>query len=99
MVWVYTFLVVLGTFLAVLGITSTNVAIPKMIAPLQTDIYGIQWVPISYIVATAITIVRLFQKSHLGTVPPADKGTNPFLTLSHAPLREGKSLFLTRTTQ
>jgi DHA2 family multidrug resistance protein len=57
MVWVYTFLVVLGTFLAVLGITSTNVAIPKMIAPLQTDIYGIQWVPISYIVATAITIV------------------------------------------
>lgn len=57
MAWFYAFLVVLGTFLAVLGITSTNVAIPKMIAPLQTDIYGIEWVPISYIVATAITII------------------------------------------
>jgi len=57
MVWFYTLLIVLGTFLAVLGITSTNVAIPKMIAPLQTDIYGIEWVPISYITATAITII------------------------------------------
>ncbi|WP_274542106.1 MFS transporter [Hydrogenivirga caldilitoris] len=57
MVWFYTFLIVLGTFLAVLGITSTNVAIPKMIAPLQTDIYGIEWVAISYITATAITIL------------------------------------------
>ncbi|SHK24012.1 DHA2 family efflux MFS transporter permease subunit [Thermocrinis minervae] len=57
MVWFYTFLVVLGTFLAVLGITSTNVAIPKMIAPLETDVYGIEWVSISYIVATAITIL------------------------------------------
>ncbi len=57
MAWFYAFLVVLGTFLAVLGITSTNVAIPKMIAPLQTDMYGIEWVAISYIVATAITIL------------------------------------------
>lgn len=67
MVWFYTFLVVLGTFLAVLGITSTNVAIPKMIAPLQTDIYGIEWVAISYIVATAITIIVFnFASARLG---------------------------------
>jgi len=57
MVWFYTLIIVMGTFLAVLGITSTNVALPKMIAPLQTDIYGIQWVPISYTLAAAITII------------------------------------------
>lgn len=57
MKWVYTFIVLSGTFVAVLGITSVNVAMPKMIAPLSTDIYGIQWVSISYLVATAITIL------------------------------------------
>ncbi len=57
MIWLYAVLIVLGTFMAVLGITSTNVAIPKMIAPLNTDIYGIEWVSISYVVATAITIL------------------------------------------
>ncbi len=55
--WIYTFVVLSGTFVAVLGITSVNVAMPKMIAPLSTDIYGIQWVSISYLVATAITIL------------------------------------------
>ena len=57
MKWLYTFIVLSGTFVAVLGITSVNVALPKMIAPLSTDIYGIQWVSISYLVATAITIL------------------------------------------
>ncbi len=57
MKWLYTFIVLSGTFVAVLGITSVNVAMPKMIAPLSTDIYGIQWVSISYLVATAITIL------------------------------------------
>ncbi len=57
MKWLYTLIVLSGTFVAVLGITSVNVAMPKMIAPLSTDIYGIQWVSISYLVATAITIL------------------------------------------
>jgi type III secretion system FlhB-like substrate exporter len=29
--------------------------------------------------------------------PPASKGTNPFLTLSHAPLQEERSILLSRT--
>lgn len=57
MIWLYTFIVLAGTFVAVLGITSVNVAMPKMIAPLSTDVYGVEWVSISYLVSTAITIL------------------------------------------
>jgi hypothetical protein len=42
-------------------------------------------------------LLRLFYKSLIGTVPPASKGTNPFLTLSHTPLREERSILLSRT--
>jgi hypothetical protein len=37
--------------------------------------------------------MRLFHKSLIGIVPPASKGTNPFLTLSHTPLREERNIF------
>jgi len=40
--------------------------------------------------------MRLFKNPSSGRLP-ADKGTNPFLTLSHAPLWEERSNLLSRT--
>lgn len=57
MKWLYVGIVALGVFMVVLGTTSVNVAMPRMIAPLHTDLFGIEWVSISYLVATAITML------------------------------------------
>lgn len=57
MKWLYVGIVSLGVFMVVLGTTSVNVALPRMIAPLHTDLFGVEWVSISYLVATAITML------------------------------------------
>jgi len=57
MKWFYVGIVSLGVFMVVLGTTSVNVAMPRMIAPLHTDLFGIEWVSISYLISTAITTV------------------------------------------
>lgn len=51
------FIITLGVFIVVLGTTSVNVALPRMIAPLRTDIFGIEWVSLSYLISTAITML------------------------------------------
>ncbi len=57
MKWFYVGIVSLGVFMVVLGTTSVNVAMPRMIAPLHTDLFGIEWVSISYLISTAITML------------------------------------------
>ncbi len=49
--------VMIGTFMAILDTTVVDVVLPKMIAPLSTDLYGIQWVITSYMIAAATTLL------------------------------------------
>ena len=53
---VHTLIVIVGTFMAVLDTTIVDIALPKMIAPLKTDLYGIQWVVTAYMMAAAVTL-------------------------------------------
>ncbi len=54
-----TFLVMTGTFMAILDTTIVDVVIPKMIAPLKTDLYGVQWVITAYMAAAATGLLLL----------------------------------------
>ncbi len=54
-----TLLVMVGTFMAVLDTTVVDIALPKMIAPLKTDLYGIQWVVTSYMISAAVVLPLL----------------------------------------
>ncbi len=60
--WIAALVVMLGMFITLLDTTIVDVTIPKMIPALNTDIYGIQWVVIAYMVGSAIamTIVGWF---------------------------------------
>ncbi len=51
-----TFIVIVGTFMAILDTTIVDIALPKMIAPLKTDLYGIQWVVTAYMIAAAVSL-------------------------------------------
>ncbi|MCX8040960.1 MAG: DHA2 family efflux MFS transporter permease subunit [Thermodesulfobacteriaceae bacterium] len=59
-----TFVVMIGAFMAILDTTIVDVVIPKMMGPLSTDLYGIQWVITSYMMAaaTALLFVENFAK-------------------------------------
>jgi len=52
--WVATFLVMIGIFMALLDTTIVNIALPKMMAELDADTTGIQWVIITYMISAAI---------------------------------------------
>jgi len=52
-----TFSVMIGTFMAILDTTIVDIVLPKMMAPLSTDLYGIQWVITSYMIAAATTLL------------------------------------------
>ena len=56
---VNSFLVVVGTFMAVLDTTIVDIALPKMMTPLKTDLYGIQWVVTAYMIAAAVALPML----------------------------------------
>jgi len=49
-----------GVFMAILDTTIVDIVVPKMIAPLSTDLYGVQWVITAYMTsaATAIMLVE-----------------------------------------
>jgi DHA2 family multidrug resistance protein len=49
--------VMIGTFMAILDTTIVDVTLPKMMGPLSTDLYGIQWVITSYMIAAATTLL------------------------------------------
>ncbi|MCB4203851.1 DHA2 family efflux MFS transporter permease subunit [Deferribacterales bacterium Es71-Z0220] len=59
-----TFVVMAGTFMAILDTTIVDVVVPKMMAPLKTDLYGVQWVITSYMAsaATALLLVESLDK-------------------------------------
>jgi DHA2 family multidrug resistance protein len=52
--WVATFIVMIGVFMTLLDTTIVNITLPKMMAELNTDTLGIQWVVISYLIGSAI---------------------------------------------
>jgi DHA2 family multidrug resistance protein len=46
-----------GAFMAILDTTIVDIVVPKMMGPLQTDLYGIQWVITAYMIASAVMLI------------------------------------------
>ncbi len=46
-----------GSFMAILDTTVVDVVVPKMMGPLSTDLYGVQWVITSYMTAAAVGLL------------------------------------------
>jgi DHA2 family multidrug resistance protein len=53
----YTFIVMVGAFMAILDTTVVDVIVPKLTGPLATDLYGVQWIITSYMIAAAIGLL------------------------------------------
>ncbi|MGB9730429.1 MULTISPECIES: DHA2 family efflux MFS transporter permease subunit [Calditerrivibrio] len=53
------FIVMTGTFMAILDTTIVDVVVPKMMAPLNTDLYGIQWVITAYMMSAATSLLLI----------------------------------------
>ena len=53
---IHAIIVMIGAFMAILDTTIVDVALPKMIAPLHTDLYGIQWVVTAYMISSAVLL-------------------------------------------
>ncbi len=54
---IYTIIVMVGAFMAILDTTVVDVIVPKLTGPLATDMYGVQWIITSYMVAAAIGLL------------------------------------------
>jgi DHA2 family multidrug resistance protein len=52
-----TFIVMTGSFMAILDTTIVDIVVPKMMGPLQTDLYGVQWVITAYMIASAVMLI------------------------------------------
>lgn len=52
-----TLVVMVGFFMAILDTTIVDIVVPKMMAPLSTDLYGVQWVITSYMMAAATALL------------------------------------------
>ncbi|MDA8163977.1 MAG: DHA2 family efflux MFS transporter permease subunit [Desulfobacteraceae bacterium] len=52
-----TLIVMTGAFMAILDTTVVDVVIPKMMGPLATDLYGVQWVITAYMTAAAVGLL------------------------------------------
>ncbi len=50
-------LVILGAFMAILDTTIVDIIIPKLQAPLSTDMYGVQWVITAYMLSAAVGLL------------------------------------------
>jgi MFS transporter, DHA2 family, multidrug resistance protein len=57
--WVVAILVSVGVFIALLDTTIVDIVLPKMMAAMETDIYGIQWVVIAYFLGAAIAMTAV----------------------------------------
>ena len=57
--WVAAVIVMIGTFMTLLDTTIVDITLPKMIAELNTDPLGIQWVVITYLTAAAIAMTTV----------------------------------------
>lgn len=60
-----TFIVIVGVFMAILDTTIVEVIVPKIMAPLSTDLYGVQWVITAYMIsaATGLLVVESLTRS------------------------------------
>jgi len=54
---ILTFSLMIGVFMAILDTTIVDIVVPKMMAPLSTDLYGVQWVITAYMTASASAIL------------------------------------------
>ncbi len=54
---VYSIIVMIGAFMAILDTTVVDVIVPKLTGPLATDLYGVQWIITSYMIAAAIGLL------------------------------------------
>ncbi|WP_297057068.1 DHA2 family efflux MFS transporter permease subunit [Thermosulfurimonas sp.] len=52
-----TFIVMTGFFMAILDTTIVDIVVPKLMGPLSTDLYGIQWVITAYMTAAATGLI------------------------------------------
>ena len=50
-------IVITGAFMAVLDTTIVDIIVPRLKGPLSTDIYGVQWVITSYMIAAAVGLL------------------------------------------
>ncbi len=53
----FSIIVMAGAFMAILDTTVVDVIVPKLTGPLATDMYGVQWIITSYMVAAAIALL------------------------------------------
>ncbi|MCX7894858.1 MAG: DHA2 family efflux MFS transporter permease subunit [Thermoanaerobaculum sp.] len=54
--WLVALLVSAGIFIALLDTTIVDIVLPKMMASLEADLYGIQWVIIAYFMGAAVSM-------------------------------------------
>ncbi|BCD60999.1 MULTISPECIES: DHA2 family efflux MFS transporter permease subunit [unclassified Nitratiruptor] len=54
---IYSVIVMAGAFMAILDTTVVDVIVPKLTGPLATDLYGVQWIITSYMIAAAIGLL------------------------------------------
>ncbi len=54
-----TAIIIVGVFMAILDTTIVEVIVPKIMAPLSTDLYGVQWVITSYMIAAATGLLMV----------------------------------------
>lgn len=52
-----TLVIMTGFFMAILDTTIVDIVVPRMMGPLSTDLYGIQWVITSYMIAAATALL------------------------------------------
>ncbi len=53
----FSIIVMVGAFMAILDTTVVDVIVPKLTGPLATDMYGVQWIITSYMTAAAIALL------------------------------------------
>ncbi len=60
-----TVIIIVGVFMAILDTTIVEVIVPKIMAPLSTDLYGVQWVITAYMMAaaTGLLVVEALSRS------------------------------------
>jgi len=57
--WLIAVLVSVAVFIALLDTTIVDIVLPKMMSAMETDIYGIQWVVITYFLGAAIAMTAV----------------------------------------
>ena len=54
---IFSIIVMTGAFMAILDTTIVDVIVPKLTGPLASDMYGVQWIITSYMIAAAIALL------------------------------------------